>query len=336
MNQSPNLSRSDYLGSKSTLCVGCGHDQISNHIVSAAFQAKLDPHHVVKVSGIGCSSKLPTYFLGRSFGINSMHGRMAPVATGVAAVKKSLQILGVSGDGDTGSIGMGGFIHMLRRNVKIVYIVANNGVYGLTKGQFSATADRGAQLKGGDVNPFQGVDLCELAISAGCGFVARSFSGDAKQLVPLIQAAFHHSGTALIDVISPCVTFNNHDGSTKSFSHMREHDRVLHEIGLYEESKDIIVDYPEGSSQVLDLGDGAKLILKKIKPEAYDVSDRVQALNFLGNHHSTEEIPTGLFYHNAKLGSFQDLLPEKDLGEMTSEDLKVDSEQWAKMIEEFR
>src|SRR5215470_547014 len=219
-----------YKGSKTTLCAGCGHNAISERIIDAFFEMGVNPTDVVKLSGIGCSSKTPAYFLGTSHGFNAVHGRMPSIATGVHAANRDLVLIGVSGDGDTASIGMGQFVHLVRRNVPVVYIVENNGVYGLTKGQFSATADIGSTMKGGKANELMPIDLCALAIELGCGFVARSFSGDQKQLRPLLRAAFAHRGTAVIDVISPCVTFADHEGSTKSYAAVKEHDAPLHDI----------------------------------------------------------------------------------------------------------
>jgi 2-oxoglutarate ferredoxin oxidoreductase subunit beta len=219
------LSKEDYSGAPSTLCLGCGHDLLSTHIISACYGADISPYDLTKMSGIGCSSKTPAYFISTSFAFNSMHGRMASIATGAKLANIKLKLLGVSGDGDTANIGVGGFIHAIRRNLPICYLVANNGVYGLTKGQFSATADKNSPLKDGQTSPLETLDLCLLALESGCNFVARSFVGDPKQLVPLIQAALQHDGMAFIDVISPCVTFNNHEGSTKSYAHLKKHEK---------------------------------------------------------------------------------------------------------------
>ena len=235
------LEKAAYKGGKSTLCTGCGHDSITNHIQTAYFQANVNPFDIAKLSGIGCSSKTPAYFMSKSHGFNSLHGRLGPLATGVYSANKDLKLIGISGDGDTASIGFGGFAHLIRRrNVPMVYLCYNNGVYGLTKGQFSATAEMEAVLKTGAVNPFQEVDLCAMALQLGCGFVARSFSGDAKQLVPLIQAAIHHNGTAFIDVISPCITFNNHEQSSKSFVAVKDHKVNLQELGVIETQDEIV------------------------------------------------------------------------------------------------
>lgn len=221
------LTKDDYKGLPSTLCTGCGHDLITNHIINAYLRANVSPSDVIKVSGIGCSSKLPAYFMSKSFAFNSMHGRMAPVATGIKIANPKMSIIGISGDGDTASIGIGGFVHLIRRNVPMVYIIANNGVYGLTKGQFSPTADKSSPLKNNETTPYDNIDLCTLSLEMGCGFVARSFVGNAKQTVSIIEAAIHHPGTAIIDIISPCITFNNHESSTKSYSHLKKHEDTM-------------------------------------------------------------------------------------------------------------
>jgi 2-oxoglutarate ferredoxin oxidoreductase subunit beta len=290
------FDKTKYKGSKSTLCTGCGHDSITNHIITALFQSSINPYKVAKMSGIGCSSKTPTYFLEKSHGFNSIHGRMAPLATGVKLANPELVTFGVSGDGDTASIGMGGFAHMIRRNPEMVYIVENNGVYGLTKGQFSATADEDTTLKSGEANPFAAMDLCSLAIDLGCKFVARSFSGDAKQLVPLIDAALRHRGTAFIDVISPCITFANHEGSTKSFQAVKDHKVNFQEFGFIQSQEEIKVDYDEGESQDIELHDGSHLILKKLDSKSHDLKDSVAAISLLHESRKKGEILTGLFY----------------------------------------
>jgi 2-oxoglutarate/2-oxoacid ferredoxin oxidoreductase subunit beta len=290
------LSLNDYKGSRSTLCPGCGHDAITGSIVQAAFEAGLEPHLVAKLSGIGCSSKTPAYFLGRSHGFNAVHGRMPSIATGAYAANRELKLIGVSGDGDSASIGLGQFCHLVRRNVPVVYIVENNGVYGLTKGQFSATADVGSKSKAGRVNDLMPIDLCALAIELGCGFVARSFSGDPKQLRPLLKAALSHNGTAVIDVISPCVTFNNHEGSTRSYLNVKEHDAPLHDIGFIPHfEKGIEVDYEPGESREVILYDGSRITLTKLK-EDYDPGDAVRALETLHEGRRANQFVTGLLY----------------------------------------
>ena len=302
------LSKADYTGGKSTLCVGCGHDSVTNHIITAFFQSGVDPYRVTKLSGIGCSSKTPAYFLGKSHGFNSIHGRMAPVATGVHLANRQQTLIGISGDGDTASIGLGSFAHMLRRNVPMIYIVENNGVYGLTKGQFSATSEHGSRAKSGAENHFAGIDLCALALDMGCTFVARSFSGDAKQLVPLLNLALRHHGTAFIDVISPCVTFANHEGSSRSFEAVRSNSVSLHELGFIQPELEIAVDYGEGASQVVELHDGSRLHLRKLSSDDHDVHRRDLAHQRLSEARARNEFLTGLFYWNREAKPLAELL----------------------------
>jgi 2-oxoglutarate ferredoxin oxidoreductase subunit beta len=285
----------DYEGSISTLCAGCGHDSISASIIEACFELSIEPHRVAKLSGIGCSSKTPTYFLGLSHGFNSVHGRMPSVLTGANLANRDLIYLGVSGDGDSASIGLGQFAHALRRGVNMVYIVENNGVYGLTKGQFSATADRGSKSKRGVTNTDNSIDLAAMALQLGATFVARSFSGDKHQLVPIIKAAIEHEGAAFIDVISPCVAFNNHSGSTKSFDYVREHNEAVNRLDFMPARAPIKVDYEPGSVQIVEQHDGSRLALKKLNAE-YDVHDRVAAMGFLAEHAAKGQIVTGLLY----------------------------------------
>ena len=270
----------DYEGSVSTLCAGCGHDSISGAIIEACFELDIEPHRVAKLSGIGCSSKTPTYFLGNSHGFNSVHGRI---------------YLGVSGDGDSASIGLGQFAHALRRGVNMVYIVENNGVYGLTKGQFSATADRGSKSKRVATNTDNSIDLVALALQLGATFVARSFSGDKEQMVPVIKAAIEHEGAAFIDIISPCVAFNNHMGSTKSFDYVREHNESVNRLDFMTGRAPITVAYEPGSVEVVEQHDGSKLVLKKVAAD-YDPHDRLGAMNFLQRHAAIGQIVTGLLY----------------------------------------
>ncbi len=302
------LSKTDYTGSKSTLCVGCGHDSITNHIITAFYQSDIDPYHVSKLSGIGCSSKTPAYFLSRSHGFNSIHGRMAPVATGVHLAMRNQRLIGVSGDGDTASIGLGSFAHMLRRNVPMVYVVENNGVYGLTKGQFSATADAGSKAKAGHVNTLESIDLCSLAIELGCTFVARSFSGDAKQLVPLLNSALRHKGTAFIDVISPCVTFANHEGSSKSFEAVRTQNVQLQELGFIQPKQEIKVNYAEGETQEIELHDGSRLTLRKLLAHDHDIRRADLALALIRACKEKGEFLTGLFYWDAEGATLSETL----------------------------
>ena len=285
----------DYEGSISTLCAGCGHDSISSAIIQACFELNLEPHRVAKLSGIGCSSKTPTYFLGNSHGFNSVHGRMPSVMTGANLANRDLIYLGVSGDGDSASIGLGQFAHLIRRGVNMTYIVENNGVYGLTKGQFSATADRGSKSKRGAVNNDASIDLVALAMQLGATFVARSFSGDKAQLVPLIKAAIEHQGAAFLDVISPCVAFNNHPGSTKSFDYVREHNEAVNRLDFISGRAPIQVDYEPGTVEIVEQHDGSRLALRKLDAE-YDVRDRRAATNYLMERQAAGEVVTGLLF----------------------------------------
>jgi len=311
------LTHRDYEGSMSTLCAGCGHDSITAAIIEACYQMDLPAHRIAKVSGIGCSSKAPTYFLGRSHGFNSVHGRMPSVTTGANMANRDLVYIGVSGDGDTASIGLGQFCHAVRRKLNMTYIVMNNGCYGLTKGQFSATNDKGSASKKGDINQFDAIDLCQMAIQLGAGFVARSFSGDKNQLIPLIKAAIAYKGFSFIDVISPCVTFNNHDTSTKSYSYVREHNLASeNHLDFVESKEEITADYPEGTSTVIDLHDGSKLMLYKVDGE-HDPMDADAAINRIRSSAKTGEIATGLLYVNPEQMELHDAL-ESDPRPMNS------------------
>ena len=285
----------DYEGRVSTLCAGCGHDSISAALIQACFELDIEPHRVAKLSGIGCSSKTPDYFLGQSHGFNSVHGRMPSVLTGAYLANRGLIYLGVSGDGDSASIGLGQFVHCIRRGVNMVYICENNGVYGLTKGQFSATADKGSKSKSGGTNNDSPIDLVSLALLLGATFVARSFSGDKKQLIPLIKAAIAHQGPAILDVISPCVTFNNHPGSTKSFDFVREHNEAVNRLDFVAAEKEITVDYEPGTTEMVRQHDGSVLRLAKLHAD-YDPSDRVAALTYLQERQAADEIVTGLIF----------------------------------------
>ena len=289
------FTRRDYEGSVSTLCAGCGHDSISAAIVHACFELALPPHRIAKLSGIGCSSKTPTYFLGASHGFNSVHGRMPSVLTGANIANRDLIYLGVSGDGDSASIGLGQFAHSMRRGVNMTYIVENNGVYGLTKGQFSATSDKGARNKRGVPNTDEPIDMIAMALQLGATYVARSFSGDKTQLVPLIKGALLHRGAAFIDCLSPCVAFNNHDGSTKSFDYVREHNESVNFLDVITGRDEITVDHAPGTMEIVRQHDGSLLKLRKINDE-YDPTDRTAALHFLNTHRSRGEIVTGLLY----------------------------------------
>ena len=287
----------DYEGAISTLCAGCGHDSISAAIIQACFELALPPHRIAKLSGIGCSSKTPTYFLGNSHGFNSVHGRMPSVLTGANLANRDLLYLGVSGDGDTASTGLGQFAHAMRRGVDMVYIVENNGVYGLTKGQFSATSDKGSTSKKGVENLDTPIDLVALALQLGATFVARGFSGDKSQLVPLIKAAFQHRGAAFIDVISPCVAFNNHEGSTKSFDYVREHNCALNSLDFITGREPIEIDYAAGEGMNVVMHDGSAIRFHKVA-EDYDWADKSAAMAMLERHRAKGEIVTGLIYLN--------------------------------------
>ena len=301
------LEPSDYKGNKSTLCAGCGHNAISERILEACFELGVEPHRVAKLSGIGCSSKSPAYFLATSHGFNSVHGRMPSIATGTMLANRSLISIGVSGDGDTASIGVGQFVHLMRRNLPMIYIIEDNGVYGLTKGQFSATADLGSKLKNGVINDLPPIDTCALAIMLGATYVARSFSGDKKQLMALLQGALGHRGTVMLDVISPCVTFNDHVGSTKSYSYVRDHDAPLGEVSYIPFFEDITVDYDPGTTTEITLHDGSRLFLTKLNAD-FDPTNRTEALKMLMEAHDKGEILTGLFYLDTQKPNFMEML----------------------------
>ena len=300
-----------YEGSLSTLCAGCGHDGISAAIAQGCFELNIQPHRVAKLSGIGCSSKTPAYFLSNSHGFNSVHGRMPSVATGANLANRDLIYFGVSGDGDTASIGMGQFVHVIRRNLNMVYLVMNNGCYGLTKGQDSATADAGSKNKHGSVNLFESIDLASLAIELGATFVAQSFSGDKGQLIPLIKAAMSHPGFAFINVISPCVTFNNNPGSTKSYDYVREHMETTALVDFVPIAREIKADYAEGSVQDLTLHDGSTLSLRKLDND-WDPLDRISAMNAVQQSRVKNEILTGLLYMNSDTSDLHDLIQTSD------------------------
>lgn len=299
-------TRKDYEGPISTLCAGCGHDSISAAIVDACFELNIEPHKVAKLSGIGCSSKTPTYFLNNSHGFNSVHGRMPSLATGASLANCDLVYLGISGDGDSASIGFGQFAHAVRRNVNMTYIVMNNGCYGLTKGQDSATADKGSISKSKHINTFEGIDMCAIAIELGASYVAQSFSGDKKQLVPLIKAAISHKGFSFINVISPCVTFNNNEGSTKSYDYVREHNELLSTLDFVPVKEEITTDYDHKFVQFVELHDGTYIKLNKIDP-AWKPDSKLSILTALQKAKQENEILTGLLYINNE---------SKDLNEM--------------------
>jgi len=288
-------TRRDYEGKISTLCAGCGHDSISAAIVQACWELAIEPHRLAKLSGIGCSSKTPDYFLGNSHGFNSVHGRMPSVATGANLANRTLLYLGVSGDGDSASIGLGQFVHLMRRGVNMTYIVENNGVYGLTKGQFSATADAGSKSRRGAINADAPIDLVTLALQMGATYVARGFSGDKAQLVPLIKGALHHRGAAFIDVISPCVAFNNHEGSTKSYDYVRAHNDAVNRLDFIPERDAIVADDAPGEVIEITQHDGSRLRLRKLA-EGHDPGDRLAALNHIHAHQARGEVVIGLLY----------------------------------------
>lgn len=317
------LEPKDYDGNASTLCKGCGHDSISSQIIRVCYELSLPPHRIIKLSGIGCSSKSPAYFLNRSHGFNSLHGRMPSIATGATLANASLLAIGVSGDGDTGSIGIGQFKHLVRRNVPMVYIIENNGVYGLTKGQFSATADKGQVLKYAGVNEFSPVDLCMEALILGCGFVARSFAGDAKQVRELLKAALSYKGTAVLDIISPCVTFNNHEDSTKSYSYGKAHEEALHDITYIPPYEEISVDYEPGDTVEVEMHNGARVRLSKLD-NSYNPRDFYAAVHALREAEKNQDLITGLIYIDPDHPTLPDLmnLPETPLAHMPADKLR--------------
>jgi len=305
------LSVIEYKGGKTTLCAGCGHNAISERIVEAMYEMGVQPERVAKLSGIGCSSKSPAYFMNRSHSFNAVHGRMPSVATGAMLANRNLVSLGVSGDGDTASIGIGQFVHLMRRNLPIIYIIEDNGVYGLTKGQFSATADLGSKLKTGVINDLPPIDTCILAIQLGATFVGRSFSGDKRQLLAMLKAAIAHKGTVMLDVVSPCVTFNDHEGSTKSYKYVKDHEESLQEVSFVPHFEEIAVDYDAGSTLDVTMHDGSHLRLRKLE-ENYDPTSRLNALTRLTEAHERGEVLTGVFYVNPQAPSFLDMLNMTD------------------------
>jgi 2-oxoglutarate ferredoxin oxidoreductase subunit beta len=311
-----------YKGSKTTLCAGCGHNSISERIVEAFYDLGVNPYSVAKFSGIGCSSKSPAYFLGLSHGFNGVHGRMPAIATGAMLANRTLLGLGVTGDGDTASIGLGQFMHLVRRNIPMIYVIENNGVYGLTKGQFSATADLGSTLKTGLANDLPPFDCCALALKWGATFVARSFSGDKKQLQAIVKTAIAHRGLSVIDVISPCVTFNDHTGSTKSYSYMKDHEEVLQELDFVPFFEDISVEIPEGEVRDVRMHDGSHLRIRKLQRD-FDVTDRFKALQALEETEARGEVLTGVLYLNTSKPTFLDLLNLADEPVATLPESKV-------------
>jgi 2-oxoglutarate ferredoxin oxidoreductase subunit beta len=301
------LEPQPYRGGKTTLCAGCGHNAISERIIDAFFEMGIDPRQVVKLSGIGCSSKSPAYFLGAAHGFNAVHGRMPSVGTGAMLANRKLIAIGVSGDGDTGAIGIGQFVHLMRRNLPIIYIIEDNGCYGLTKGQFSPTADLGSKAKSGAANDLPPIDTCALAIQLGASFVARSFSGDKKQLLSILKASLSHRGTCMIDVLSPCVTFNDHEGSTKSYAYAKDHEEPLGEVSFVPFFEDISIEYDPGTTKQVELHDGSKLYLKKVA-EDYDPTDKLAATRLLYETARRGEFATGILYIEPDKDDFISLL----------------------------
>jgi 2-oxoglutarate ferredoxin oxidoreductase subunit beta len=301
----------DYRGGKTTLCAGCGHNAISERIIDAMYEMGVPPERVIKPSGIGCSSKSPAYFMSRSHSFNAVHGRMPSVATGAVLANQKLIALGVSGDGDTASIGIGQFVHLMRRNLPIIYIIEDNGVYGLTKGQFSATADLGSKLKSGVINDLPPIDTCALAVELGATFVGRSFSGDKKQLHAMLKAAIAHKGTSMLDVVSPCVTFNDHEGSTKSYKYMKDHEEPLQDINFVPVFEEIHVEYDPGTTAEVTMHDGSRLRLRKLE-EDYDATDRLRAISRLHEAKDKGEVLTGVFYVNPQAPTLIDMLNMTD------------------------
>ena len=327
------MTRADYKGRPSTLCKGCGHDSISARIISVAYDLALKPTRVIKLSGIGCSSKTPAYFLNQSHGFNGLHGRMPSMATGALLANRTLQAIGISGDGDTGSIGLGQFKHMVRRNVPLAYIIENNGVYGLTKGQFSATADEGQHLKYAGLNELPPIDLCLEAVVADCGFVARSFAGDPRQVEALLKAALSHRGTAVLDIISPCVTFNDHDDSTKSYAYGKAHEEVISDFTFIPAREEITVDYAEGTAVDVRMHDGSVIRLRKLD-NGYDPTDRFAAMRLLEEAHQQQEFITGLIYVNEGRPDLPELerLPETPLAHLPAEKLRPSRDALAQVL----
>jgi 2-oxoglutarate ferredoxin oxidoreductase subunit beta len=332
------LEMKAYKGAESTLCSGCGHDAITSAIIKAFFEYGIEPHMVAKLSGIGCSSKTTAYFLNRSHGFNGVHGRMAAMVVGSNMANRKLVNIGVSGDGDTASIGLGNFLHMVRRNTPVIYIIENNGCYGLTKGQFSATADKGSLKKGGRVkNQMPPIECCALAIEMGCGYVGRSFSGDPKQVLTLLKGALAHGGTAVLDIVSPCVTFNNHEGSTKSYPYAKAHEDPLHEVGFVPFFEDVRVEYDPGTTTVVTLADGSQITLKKVGHD-YDPTNRSQALDLLHEASVEQKFLTGLIYFDESMPPMDEqmnLVPEP-LATLPESRIRPPPSVLAEILEQFR
>jgi 2-oxoglutarate ferredoxin oxidoreductase subunit beta len=331
------LTVADYRGAPSTLCKGCGHDVITNTIISAFYEMGVEPHRVAKMSGIGCSSKTPAYFMSTAWGFNAVHGRMPAVATGAVLANRRLVAVGVSGDGDTASIGMGQFVHMVRRNVPIIYVVENNGVYGLTKGQFSATSDIGSRLKDGTKNEMHAIDLCTMAIDLGCSFVARSFSADRKQLLEILKAAIAHRGTAVLDVMSPCVTFNDHEGSTKSYDWGRTHEGPIHEFGFVPAWEHPDAAFEGGKPVEVPMPDGGRVVVRRVDG-AHDPRDKAAALTLLRRAREGQEFLTGIFYLKPDAPNLLDTLHlvEEPLGTLATESVRPPRKVLDEIVESLR
>lgn len=331
------LTARDYEGMVSTLCAGCGHDSVTAAIIQAVFELDIEPHMLAKMSGIGCSSKTPAYFVSQAHGFNAVHGRMASVTTGAYAANRKLTYIGVSGDGDSLSIGAGQFIHAIRRNLNMCYIIENNGVYGLTKGQFSASADIGSRPKKGLPNQQEPIDSVSIALGLGATYIARSFSGDKDQLVPLIKGALTHSGFALVDIISPCVTFNDHEGSTKSYAHTRQFYHHVVDVDFVPPAKEIKAAYDEGSAMSIELHGGSKIVLRKIEKD-YDPTSRAVSFKYLRDRLNAGEITTGLLYIDNSRKEMHDLMGNIDtpLSELALDTLHPGKEELKKILSRYR
>jgi len=331
------LTKSDYRGRPSTLCQGCGHNSISSQIIAAFYELSIPPERIIKMSGIGCSSKSPAYFLSRSFGFNSLHGRMPTVTTGAVMVNHSLKAIGLSGDGDTASIGLSHFKNIVRRNVPMIYIIENNGVYGLTKGQFSATSDKGLELKNVGVNPFMPIDICMEALVAGAGFVARSFAGDPRQVTELLKAAFHFQGTAVLDIVSPCVTFNNRDESSQSYRWGRARKEPLHDITWVPKREDIHIEFEPGEVLDVDMHDGSQIRFKKLERD-YNPTDRISAMKMLEDSCCRGILVTGLVYINEETPPLDEIenLVDLPLTQLSVDALRPSKEKLDTFIERYR
>ena len=324
-------------GLPSNLCMGCGHDQISRHIVKAFYESGVDPFQIVKISGIGCSSKTPNWFLKAAKGFNGIHGRAASIATGVKIANRALKALCVSGDGDTGSIGLGAFLHTVRKNIPLIYIVENNGLYGLTKGQFSVTAEKSSRLKRRGVSLFPAMDLCRLALNAGCGFVARSFSGDAPQMKSILKSALRYEGFAFIDVISPCVAYGNEKDFPHSFFAMKEDGRPLHELDLITPEEPVTAEIPEGQAQKIPLAKGGFLVLKKLGQKDHDPTEKAEAWRVLEAFSHKKESPTGLIYYKEREAFFDKAeLSTRPLVSMKDEEIRPPPALLDRILSDYR